>query len=200
MKAISLLHLLFVLTCAAFAEEQDIARHPDSEFRKALEKLEEGYINGMRALAEKSVAVRIYQIDSDPSEIDPFGTYPEDRFLVFPTPDEGCVYQVRMSSDLEGDREKIKAWAHAVLPPGNHAFAMCMPTPGFAIKFLDDKGATIYQTTICLKCNSAAMEFPRYSDRIGLDVDLIKGLLKDQGFHPQEGNAEQVAPSDGDKP
>ncbi len=196
MKALPLLQLLIVSTCVMSEEEQGIDRHPDEEFTEALGKLEEAYINGMRALAEKSVSVRIFQIDPKrlPLETDPFAatTYSEDRFLFF----EDAVYQIRKASDSVGERENVMAWAHAIFPTENHAVAMCMPTPGFAVKFLDGKGSTIYQTTICLKCSFVEIRFPlyHYSNRIGIDVALIGNLLEDQGFDPKEGEPEQALP------
>ena len=196
MKTLSLLQLLILGTCALAAEEHEMDRHPTAKFHKALDKLEDDYITGMRMLAEKAAEARIYQIDPNPSEADLLRDYPENEFFVFSTTGGKSVYQVQKTSDPEEDPEKIVAWARAVLPPEDHALDMCVPTPGFAIRFLNSDGSTIYQTTICLECHSAAMEFPRYSGRIGIDVERMKNLLKDQGFNPEESNTEV----DGGKP
>ena len=190
MKTLPLFQLLILGTCALAAEEQEMYRHPSTKFYKALDKLEDDYIAGMRTLAEKAAEARIYQIDPNPSEADLLRAYPENEFFVFSTTGGKSVYHVQKTSDAEKDPEKIVAWARAVLPPEDHALAMCVPTPGFAIRFLNGDGSTIYETTICLECHSAAMEFPRYSARIGIDVERMKNLLKDQGFNFEESNTE----------
>lgn len=177
------------------AEEATQAPDPDTVFRLALQKIEHDFVAGMRQLTAKAAEVRVYRIGELKPDWGPFSTAPEGTVFTMQADGDDLAYTVLKAVAPITKEEVIRLWAQTVLPGQPHPFAMCMPTPGFAIRFLDSNGKSIYSTAICLKCQSASMEFPRYSERIGFDPKAMERLLKEAGFSSEDLKAAQgVAP------
>jgi len=156
--------------------------HPDTAFRQAVQKIEHDFVTGMRQLASKATSVQVYQIGDLKPNLDPFTDGSAKALFKV---QEGA-YTILKTVDKIKNRETIRLWAEAVLPTESHPFAVCVPSPGFAVRFVDADGTTVYSTAICLKCQSAAMKFPRYSSRIGFDPKAMKRLLTVAGFSTAE--------------
>ena len=81
---------------------------------------------------------------------------------------------------------------NAILPKKPKPFAMSIPTPSYAIRFLDAKGELIYETSLCLDEHYIQMVYPRYLGRVGIDAKIVRqfltkyGLLKSLGKKPKK--------------
>lgn len=168
------------------AQEAEQKPHPDTVFRLALREIEQDFVAGMRKLAAKASTVRIYRIGALKADLDPFTD--SDGETMFR--DQEGAYPVLKAGDPITNKEVILSWAETILPKESHPFAVCAPSPGFAVRFLDSDGATVYSTTICLRCQSAAMIYPMYSSRIGFDLKAMKRLLTAAGFSAADLKAE----------
>ncbi len=169
------------------AQEKAPAPHPDAVFRLALQEIESDFVAGMRQLAAKAAVVRVYRLGGLKEDLNPFSFNLDDTLFRVK---EGA-YTILKAGNKITSKEVIRSWAEAVLPKESHPFAMCAPSPGFAVMFLDSDGVTVYATTICLKCQSTAMDFPMYSSRMGFDLKAMERLLTAAGFSTTELKVEQ---------
>jgi hypothetical protein len=185
--------ILSAATLRLGAQQEEQAADPNTVFRLALRKIEQDFVNGMRQNAAKAVAVQLYQIGEMRSDWSPFSWAPEGTIFTIQEDGDERAYTVLKAENAIIKKEVIQMWAETVLPEQSHPFAICMPTPGFAIRFLNSSGETIHATTICIKCQSAAVEFPRYSGRIGFDPKAMERLLKEAGFSSDDLKAEAGA-------
>ena len=184
MKYLITFSLLISLFVRLQADERGIDTHPDAVFYRALAEIEVEYIKGMRALSEGAAQVIVFQIEPTPIEVDPFKDYSDNEYFVLSKLQQQTAYRILRRSVIKDD-DKMKQWADVILPSEDHLMAISRPLPDFGIRFIDSEGATIFQTTFSMKSYSASLYFPKYSSRIGIDANVVKNLLKDQGFDTQ---------------
>ena len=190
MRPISII-LIWLLIIPAAADEKPATEDPDTAFRNGLRVLERRYVTSMRELAENAQKIRIVCIGDEIEDSDPFADYPTGKFFQIQEGGRQRIFKVTASFELAGDLKPIRRWAGAVLPVESHPFAVCVPTPGFAVRFFDGRGRSIYASTICMKCQSSALEFPRYSGRIGIDITEVRKLIRMAGLDGEKPKSEQ---------
>ena len=150
------------------------------EFFSSLQEIEAKYVKSIRNSLTKAIRVEIYRIDPEfKTNNDPFGK-DTSNFRIRGRDDE-IEYEILKRFESLEKPDQILVWSELILPREELAFAMCVPHPGFAIRFFGAGDAILYETTICLKCHSATMNYPKYESRIGIDAPKITGLLLEMG-------------------
>jgi hypothetical protein len=182
MKYLIKFFIIYLCIGIAKGDDSDIENHPDAIFMSALSKIEDDYINNMRSLSGNAVEVIIYQLDKPIFGVSPFENISEDKYFLVHELQQQNAYKILRKVSIKNDTEGIERWALAVLPAESFILSLSKINNEFGVRFIDTEGSKIYETLLTLKGRYTTINFPRYSDRSGVDVDSIKKMLLEHGF------------------